>query len=62
MFVSHLGNRARSRAFWSHVHSETEAMRHAPIDDPVQLLAAAVWIAAMGFASGFLGYVALSPA
>jgi hypothetical protein len=35
--------------------------RHAPIDDPVKTLAAGVWVAAFGFAAGFLGYVALIP-
>ncbi len=60
--MSAFGNRARPGAFQSQAPIETEIMRRTPIDDPVQLLAAAVWIAAMGFASGFLGYVALSPA
>jgi len=36
-------------------------MRHARVDDPVLLLAAGVWVAAMGFAGGFLGYVAFIP-
>lgn len=36
--------------------------RHAPIDDPVKTLAAGVWVAAFGFAAGFLGYVVMVPA
>jgi hypothetical protein len=34
---------------------------HAPIDDPVKTLAAGVWVAAFGFAAGFLGYVVMVP-
>jgi hypothetical protein len=36
-------------------------IRHAPIGDPVPTLAAGVWIAALGFAAGFLGYVVMVP-
>lgn len=61
-FEPNFGNRACPDAFRFQFHLETKTMRRAHFDDPVQFLAAAVWIAAMGFASGFLGYVALSPA
>lgn len=36
-------------------------MRHAIVDDPVQALAAGVWAAAFGFATGFFGYLVFIP-
>ncbi len=36
-------------------------IRHSPVDDPVMALAAGVWVAALGFITGFVGYVALVP-
>jgi hypothetical protein len=36
-------------------------LRHAPFDDPVTALAAGVWVAILGFVTGFVGCAVMLP-